>query len=101
MVNELLKVPTGSPEEVEKSKTELLNKNLGYLEAQLNKTGTGFLVGDSVTWLDLYLVIVLDSLLDKKEKILSIFPAIKKADEKVRALPKIATWIAKRPVTVM
>ena len=72
---------------------------------KLSQTNSGFLIGNGLTWVDLYLVGLLEGLADKngdkKQIVFEHFPAIKAHDEKIRALPKIAAWLAARPVTPM
>jgi len=92
-------------------KAELKKK---YIEVQLpdfltkveallvaNKGGSGYFVGDSLTWADLYLVRAygalqlmagLQSPLDKSPKLKALY-------DKVVQLPKIAAYQAKLPVT--
>ena len=106
MVNELVKVRQETDEAKkkeleEKMKTEVLPTHLKFFEIKLAQSSSGFLVGNSLTWVDLYLNIILEWLSDKKDAVLAHFPKIKANDEKVRALPKIAEWIAKRPETPM
>ena len=70
-------------------------------ENKLNQTNTGYLVGKSVTWTDLYLMSVLDWVLEKHSSVLDKVPAVKKHYDAVRGLPNVAKWIASRPVTPM
>lgn len=85
----------------EKMQNEKMPSYMKSLEVRLAKNGTGYFVGDSLTWVDLYLSIVLEWLRDKKDALLAHFAQVKAHDERVRSLPKIAEWIAKRPVTDM
>jgi glutathione S-transferase len=72
-------------------------------EAKLNKTNTGFLVGNKLTWADLFLYNNIDNLsspiYQKKEEVLNNFPAIKKHFESISNLPGVAKYLAKRPVS--
>ncbi len=70
-------------------------------ENKLNQTNTGYLVGNSLTWADLYLIHVLEAVLDKHPSALDNVSAVKKHYNAVRSLPNIAKWIASRPVTPM
>ena len=85
----------------EKFATETLPNSFKPIEAKLAGNSSGFLVGDALTWVDLYLVIFAEwfAFNDKKDLFFANFPKIKAHDEKIRALPKLAEWIAKRPVT--
>ena len=85
----------------EKLKNETVPSHFKFLETKLAGNASGFLIGDSLTWVDLYLVILKEWLGEKKDPIMAHFPKIKAHEEKVRALPKIAEWVAKRPVTAM
>lgn len=65
-----------------------------------NNGGDGFFVGNELTWADLAFLAVYgwiklsgnESLIDKHSK-------LKALKDRVEAVPKIAAWIAKRPVT--
>ena len=85
----------------EKFSTETLPNSFKPIEAKLAGNSSGFLVGDALTWADLYIVVLSEWFGDKKDSLLAHFPKIKAHDEKIRALPKLAEWIAKRPVTAM
>jgi glutathione S-transferase len=39
---------------------ETIPKNLGYFEAKAAQNKSGYLIGDSLTWVDLYLIVILD-----------------------------------------
>ena len=82
-------------------KTETIPTNLKYLEDKLAKNPSGFFVGDSVSWLDFYFSIIYDFFHKMIEDLLPKYPHILAHDKKVKSLPKVAEWIAKRPVTVM
>ena len=84
-----------------KLQNELLPKHLAIFEAKLNQTNSGYLVGKSLTWVDLFLMNILEWTGDKKQALFDNFPALKKHDETLRALPHIAKWLAARPVTAM
>jgi glutathione S-transferase len=84
-----------------KFETELCPNSLKNFEQRLTQNGSGYLVGSSLTYADLYLVALLEWLGDKKETALGYFPHVHKLDQTVRAHPSIAAWLAKRPVTPM
>jgi len=61
---------------------------------------TGYFVGNSLTLADIVYAVGLERLNDGQfQSHLSEFPKLKQLNEKVRSNPKIAEWIAKRPVT--
>ena len=106
LVNEMVKVRHETDEAKkkeleEKVKNEILPTHLKLIETKLAQGSSGFLVDSGLTWIDLYLHVILEWLSDKKEAVLAHFPKIKASEEKVRTHPKIAEWIAKRPVTEM
>ncbi|KJE90824.1 hypothetical protein CAOG_02067 [Capsaspora owczarzaki ATCC 30864] len=74
---------------------------LGYFEAILKKTGSGFYVGSNVTIADLYVYVSFDSVINKTADAQPIdaFPLVKAHLEAIAARPRIAAWIAKRPVS--
>lgn len=71
------------------------------LEARLKSGGANFLVGNSLTWVDLYLINVYDWSVERMSEALSKgqFEHLIAHRDRVRKLPKIADWIARRPVT--
>lgn len=74
-----------------------------YFEAKINKTSTGFIVGNKLTWADLFLYNVIDNLASpvykKREEVLDSFPVVKKHFDSISSLPGVAAYLAKRPVT--
>ncbi|VDL83413.1 unnamed protein product [Nippostrongylus brasiliensis] len=60
------------------------------------RAAIGFLVGDSLTWADLYLANFAD-LLGKAPTLYDGFPEVKAHAEKVRSIPAIKKWIETRP----
>jgi glutathione S-transferase len=65
-----------------------------------NKGGDGFFVGDSLTWADLALLMFISwGKLSGNETLLDKYPKLKALEKRVESQPKIAAWIAKRPVT--
>jgi len=91
-------------------KAELLKK---YSEEQLpatyaslekilesNNGGDGFFVGDSLTWADLaFHVFVGWGKTGGNEALLEKYPKLTALEKRVDSVPKVAAWIAKRPVT--
>jgi hypothetical protein len=70
---------------------------LKLINEKIGKSGSGYLASSGLTWADLHLINVLDFFGDQKAAILSNFKHVKELDAKVRANPKIAEWINKRP----
>ena len=73
----------------------ILPTNMKYFEDRLASNRTGFLVGDGLTLADLQLFSFLLTLSKKKEKTIENFPLIRSFDERIKAHPRIADWIAK------
>ncbi len=74
---------------------ESLPNTLKRLEAHLARVGTGFLVGNELTWADLYLNQVVDDLHHgtfSNTFSLVQFPLVKANVEKVSSIPRIAEW---------
>jgi len=95
------------PVKKEQQKTEYLEQqvptSLNNLEAILaaNKGGTGYFVGDSLTWADLNLVVAVawwELMLGFKDP-LSKHQKLNDLYKRVIAHPKLAPYIAKRPKT--
>ena len=88
-----------------KANTETLPANLKLFDAKLSKNPSGFLVGDSLTWLDLYFVAMLEFLTvffaETLKALNEQYPKIKEHDARIRAVPQIAEWLAKRPANPM
>lgn len=81
--------------------TEILPAQLTIFNNRLGQTGSGTFVPSGLTYADFFLAIVLDWLAEKKEPVLAHFSNVKKLTELVASHPKIAEWVAKRPVTEM
>jgi glutathione S-transferase len=85
----------------EKYLSESIPNALKLFEAKLSKTNTGFLVGNKVSWADVYLHNIVDNLdfpiFKKKDAILANFPLVKKHYEAFRIIPSVAKYLAKRP----
>jgi len=104
LLNEMVKVHFESDEAKKaeitaKFQGEILPKHLTIFETKLNQTNSGYLVGNNLTFADLFLMNILERLGDKKEEILNNFPTIKKHDKIIRAFPNISKWLHSRPVT--
>jgi glutathione S-transferase len=72
---------------------------LGYFEAILKKNGSGYLVGNSLTLADLALYIATDGLKNTHQDVVAKFDSLVKHHQTIGSRPKIADWVAKRPVT--
>jgi len=74
-------------------------KYLAALEKFLDKSHSGFLVGNKETWADLLITDRLASMENMHPGALDGHPKIKQWVEKVRAIPNIKKWIETRPQT--
>jgi glutathione S-transferase len=79
---------------------EFVPNTLKVFESRLTKNNNGFLVGNGLTWAEIYLFVVLDWCSDR-EKALENFPLVKALDNRIKTTPKIAEWLAKRPQTAI
>ncbi|KAK5986592.1 GST C-terminal domain-containing protein [Trichostrongylus colubriformis] len=64
----------------------------------LTKNKSGYLVGESLTWADLYLA----EMAEFNKKVPTLydgFPEVKAHSEKVRSIPALKKWIETRPET--
>lgn len=84
---------------MQKLTTETVPNILKFFDERAGKSGSGFLVASGLTWADLYLICALEHLGEKREATLEHFKNLKSIDQKVRAHPKIAEWLGKRPKT--
>ncbi|GMT13630.1 hypothetical protein PFISCL1PPCAC_4927, partial [Pristionchus fissidentatus] len=64
---------------------------------QLKEAGSGFLVGDSATWVDLLLADQTAAIKKEVPGFLDAYPEVLAHSDKVRAIPQIAKWIETRP----
>ena len=79
---------------------EHLPKNLNFFETRLAKNGTGFLVGDSLTWADLYVYFVVTWVENPQAKeALNKAPHVQKLIQKVTSNTGVAAYLKDRPVT--
>ena len=98
-------------EKDEKKKEELkkefnethIPKYLGILNKRITDNGAseGWIFGQKVTYVDMYLALIADTLITfgGGAQVLEPFPAITKLKASVEALPNIAKWIQERPKT--
>lgn len=82
-----------------KLQAEGLPHYMKLITNKLSQSISGFIIGNGLTWVDLYLISILDGLGENKQGLLAHFPAVKAHNEKINAIPKIAAWLAARPVT--
>ncbi len=61
--------------------------------------GCGVIAGNDVSYADLYLVAILDNYYKIFNGNLDAYPNVKALDARVRAIPKVAAWLASRPNT--
>ncbi|VDM82653.1 unnamed protein product, partial [Strongylus vulgaris] len=76
------------------------DKFLGFITKFLKENKSGFLVGDSVTWVDVLIsehcATMVESFIPE---FLDGYPEVKNHIEKVRAIPNLKKWIETRPKT--
>ncbi|RCN48914.1 glutathione S-transferase protein [Ancylostoma caninum] len=70
-----------------------------YMKKFLKDNTSGYLVGDSLTWADLYLAEHVAVYGEWFPEMLEGFPEIKSHSEKVRSNPALRQWIETRPET--
>lgn len=85
----------------QKLESETAPHNLKLFDDRLAKSGSGFIASSGMTWADLYLFNLLEFFGEKRVQILEHFPNVKALDQNIRSNPKIAEYLAKRPVTHM
>lgn len=69
---------------------EAINRKIG-------ESSSGFMFSSGLTWVDLYLVAIIEVLKAYAEVVFENYKNLRTHFEKVRSLPSIAAWIAKRP----
>uniref|UniRef100_A0A8R1IXB1 glutathione transferase n=1 Tax=Caenorhabditis japonica TaxID=281687 RepID=A0A8R1IXB1_CAEJA len=81
-------------------------KNYQLFTKFLKSSGSGFLVGDSLTWVDLLvaqhtadLLPASGSVFVAKGLILNEFPELRAHQQKIHAIPNIEKWLKTRPIT--
>nr|AYN44477.1 glutathione S-transferase S4 [Brachionus calyciflorus] len=83
----------------QKIENEIMPKNLKLFEARIAESRSGYLVPSGLTWADLYLFNLLEMLGEKRVMVLEAFPNLKGLDQKIRNNPRMAAYLAKRPIT--
>jgi len=68
-------------------------------EEILKKNGTGYLVGKDLTWADLFVFECMSNIHSKHPEYYTAYPKVMEFIKKIETLPKIKTWIEKRPKT--
>ncbi len=76
---------------------EVVPNNMKLFETRLSQSGSGYFASSGLTYADIFLFSVLEYFGDKRVPLLEVFPHIKKLDENLRAHPKLAAYLAKRP----
>ena len=76
--------------------SQLLKPQLQLFEDRLRQNN-GFLAGSKLTYADLYLSQILDNLVNLKNETLTPYPNVIELDLRIRKLPRIHQWLAKRP----
>ncbi|CAJ0581270.1 unnamed protein product, partial [Mesorhabditis spiculigera] len=66
---------------------------------QLKENGSGFLVGKTITWVDLLLSTHLETFTSLKPDYIEKYPELQEFLKRVHAIPEIAAWIERRPKT--
>jgi len=90
----------GDKEKLYKEKVEPAKEKLfTALEKFLEKSHSGFIVGNKETWADLVITDRLASLQQMAPTFLDGHPKIKQWVDKVRAIPNIKKWVDTRPQT--
>merc|ERR1719458_1226759 len=74
---------------------------LAKVEGRLAKKEGGWLVGNSLTWADLYLFHYITSWAVAIPDLLKPLPNCQKLVEDVKEIPQVKDWIAIRPKTAM
>ncbi len=79
---------------VEKFLNEPFTKCMTYLERQLVKTNTGYLVGNGLTVADVFATVLLDLIISKKltENLFEGYPKVKAMRLRVRSVAAIKNW---------
>lgn len=87
-------ISSGTDEDRAKFKTEHLDGRwLPAFEAALTKTGTGFLVGDSITYADIAVWDILQVLASKIDGALDGYPKVAAFVEAISKRPRIAALL--------
>ena len=76
---------------------DILPKSMLIFENKLKLTNTGNLIGESLTWVDLYTVFIIETLGANGKVILNKFPLLNAHYNKIMSIPSIASWVEIRP----
>ncbi|KAK7076171.1 hypothetical protein SK128_007051 [Halocaridina rubra] len=97
----IIRAPISNEEKTKRFREELFPNVLKPFLVDINKQleGKDWLVGDKVTWLDLHCASFFDNHKVKIPYLLDDFPNVDKHMKRVKELPGIKEWIAKRPFT--
>ncbi len=81
--------------------SEIVPQNLAYFEKILaaNKSNSGWYVGESISLVDVVAFNIWEWVRDHISEIVAKFPLVKANDDKVKSLPQISEWLAKRPAS--
>jgi hypothetical protein len=85
---------------LEKFFSQTLPETLKLFDERIGKSGSGFFAPSGLTWTDLIWFNTVEwvrILGDKRDAILDTYTNIKANEQKVRSIPNIAAWLAKRP----
>ncbi|KIH46024.1 hypothetical protein ANCDUO_23926, partial [Ancylostoma duodenale] len=74
-------------------------KFFGFVTKFLKESKSGYLVGNSLTFADLYLAEISAEFFKKIPSIYDGFPEVKAHAEKVRSNPALKKWLETRPET--
>ncbi|EFO91451.1 CRE-GST-9 protein [Caenorhabditis remanei] len=75
------------------------NKMYTTFTNYLKTSGSGYLIGDSLTWIDLAVAQHSSDLLEADKNILKEFPEMADHQRRIHDIPNIRKWIAERPVS--
>ncbi|KIH60341.1 hypothetical protein ANCDUO_09414 [Ancylostoma duodenale] len=75
------------------------DKFFGFMTKFLKESKSGYLVGDSLTFADLYLAETSAEFAKDFPSTYDGFPEVKAHAEKIRSIPALKKWIETRPVT--
>nr|XP_054773642.1 S-crystallin SL11-like [Lytechinus pictus] len=83
---------------IEKDSVTILTAMTRVLEKQ-SEQGKGYFIGDSMTLADIAIFNFFDGLFKHMPALIDKYPTLRAFEDKMRAEPKIAAWLAKRPET--
>jgi len=101
MAYRMEKDPQKKEELYQKFKEEHAKPFLDRYEKFLSDNGSGFFVGQSLTWADIYIYDALLKLKSKDAQAIEQHPKLKAFITAIESRPNIKNWIEKRPVTEM